>query len=260
MVACLTIAGSDSGGNAGVQADLRAYHAYGVHGCTVFTALTAQNPFEVSAIHRVPSDFVAAQLDAVLGVYDIRGLKTGMLADPATIEIIAEKIREHREIAAVIDPVMIATSGARLISDDSIAALRKHLIPLARIITPNIPEAEELTGRKITGIESAENAAREFCQKFATAVFIKGGHLDGAQSIDILCDESGVKRLILPRIKNPVSTHGTGCTFASALSAELALGRDLQKATYGAKNHTHRAIAASCLVGNDCGVLGFVTD
>ena len=133
---CLTIAGSDSGGNAGVQADLRAFHAYGLHGCTVFAALTAQNPGGVSAIHAVPADFVAAQLDAVLGVYEIRALKTGMLADPAAIEVVADRLAAHPEIAKVIDPVMIATSGARLVSDDAVAVLTKRLLPLATLVTP----------------------------------------------------------------------------------------------------------------------------
>ena len=146
---CLTIAGSDSGGNAGVQADLRAFHAYGLHGCTVFAALTAQNPFAVSAIHPVPADFVAAQLDAVLGVYAIAALKTGMLADLAAIEIIADRLAAHPEVAKVIDPVMVATSGAKLIADDAVAAIKAHLLPLATVMTPNIPEAEALTGRKL---------------------------------------------------------------------------------------------------------------
>ena len=139
---CLTIAGSDSGGNAGVQADLRAFHAYGLHGCTAFAALTAQNPFGVSAIHAVPPDFVAAQLDAVLGVYNIRALKTGMLADAAAIEVVADRIARHSEIAKVVDPVMVATSGAKLISDDAVATLTARLLPCATLITPNLPEAE----------------------------------------------------------------------------------------------------------------------
>ena len=128
---CLTIAGSDSGGNAGVQADLRAFHAYGLHGCTAFAALTAQNPFGVSAIHAVPPDFIAAQLDAVLGVYAIRALKTGMLADAAAIEVVADRIARHPEIAKVVDPVMVATSGAKLISDDAVATLTARLLPCA---------------------------------------------------------------------------------------------------------------------------------
>ena len=143
---CLTIAGSDSGGNAGVQADLRAFHAYGLHGCTVFAALTAQNPFAVSAIHDVPPDFVAAQLDAVLDVYDIRALKTGMLSSAAVIETVAARLERRPEIRKVIDPVMIATSGAKLIANEAMAALTNRLLPLATLMTPNLPEAELLAG------------------------------------------------------------------------------------------------------------------
>ena len=157
---CLTIAGSDSGGNAGVQADLRAFHAYGLHGCTAFAALTAQNPFGVSAIHGVPPDFVAAQLDAVLGIYAIKALKTGMLADPAVIEVVAEKLRARADIAKVIDPVMVATSGARLITDDAIKALKEKLLPLATVITPNVPEAETLSGLPLRCRADVREAAR----------------------------------------------------------------------------------------------------
>ena len=192
MACCLTIAGSDSGGNAGVQADLRAFHAYGLHGCTVFAALTAQNPFGVSAVHAVPPDFIAAQLDAVLGVYAIKALKTGMLADAAAIEVVADRIAAHAEIARVIDPVMVATSGARLIADDAVQTL--------------------------------------------------------------------ASTYTLPYIANPVSTHGTGCSLAASLAAELALGRDLQAAVAGAKAYVHRAISTSYLVGRGCGVLGWGVD
>ena len=161
---CLTIAGSDSGGNAGVQADLRAFHYYGRHGCTVFAALTAQNPFGVSAIHAVPADFVAAQLDAVLGVYDIGAVKTGMLADPAAIEVIADRLAKHPEIAKVIDPVMVATSGVRLVSEETVEKIKGLLLPLATLITPNLPEAEVLLGNAVDDpnaerLASAEHAA-----------------------------------------------------------------------------------------------------
>ena len=153
---CLTIAGSDSGGNAGVQADLRAFHAYGLHGCTVFAALTAQNPRGVTAIHTPPADFVAAQLDAVLGVYDIKALKTGMLADPAVIEAVAGRIAAHPEIAKVVDPVMIATSGAKLAGGDAVEAMKRRLLPLANVITPNLPEAAALCGREASPAELAK--------------------------------------------------------------------------------------------------------
>jgi len=262
---CLTIAGSDSGGNAGVQADLRAFHAYGVHGCTVFAALTAQNPFCVSAIHPVPADFVAAQLDAVLGVYDIRALKTGMLGEPDAIEAIAARLSVHPEIAKVIDPVMIATSGARLVSDAARAALVRALLPLATVLTPNLPEAEALCGHVLApnaqragDAARAEELARRIHGRYGCAVLVKGGHGSGASAVDVLFDGREVTRHAMPWIADPVSTHGTGCSLAAALAAELALGRSLAEAVRGAKDYVHQAIAGSFRIGKDCGVLGFV--
>ncbi len=272
MKCCLTIAGSDSGGNAGVQADLRAFHAYGLHGCTVFTALTAQNPFGVSAIHSVPADFVAAQLDAVLGVYDIAALKTGMLADVKVIEVIAERLKAHPEIQKVIDPVMIATSGAKLVSDEAMAAAEELLFPQATLLTPNIPEAEALLGVgmrlrsevEVDGGVSSIVLARALQAKFGCAVLVKGGHAtDEGEAVDVLVTREGGEgapsptAIPLPWVANPVSTHGTGCTLAASLAAELALGRDLEAAVRGAKATVHSAISRSYWVGDNCGVLGF---
>ena len=256
---CLTIAGSDSGGNPGVQADLRAFHAYGLHGCTVFAALTAQNPFGVSAIHPVPADFVAAQLDAVLGVYAIAALKTGMLADIAAIDVIADRLAAHPEIAKVIDPVMVATSGAKLVADDAMDVIKEKLLPLATVITPNIPEAEVLTGRRLTCREEVREAAKRLQGEYGCAVLVKGGHAVGdlAAAEDTLFDGTAFSAATMPWIADPVSTHGTGCSLAAALAAELALGRDLRAAVEGAKGYVHQAIATSYLVGEDCGVLGF---
>ena len=251
---CLTVAGSDSGGNAGVQADLRVFHDYGIHGCTVFAALTAQNPSGVSAIHSVPTDFVAAQLDAVLGVYDIRALKTGMLGDAVVIEAVAGRLSSHPEIAKVVDPVMIATSGAKLIADDAIDALKSRLLPLATLITPNIPEAAELCGREA----APDELARELFETYGCAVLVKGGHSPGADAVDVLCDGGEIREFTMPWVRNPVSTHGTGCSLAAAVAAELALGCSLADAVAGAKRYVHAAIAGSHLVGPDCGVLGFV--
>ncbi len=261
---CLTIAGSDSGGNAGVQADLRAFHAYSLHGCTVFAALTAQNPREVSAIHPVPADFVKAQLDSVLGVYDIRALKTGMLADPAAIDVIAAAIAPHAEIAKVIDPVMIATSGVRLISEEAMEAVKAKLLPLATLMTPNLPEAEELCGRasaanaaRAGSADHAKDLAKELFDKFGCAVLVKGGHGEGSSVVDVLFDGREIAEFSMARIDNPMSTHGTGCSLAAALAAELALGHDLKAAVAGAKAYVHDAIERSYLVGPCCGVLGF---
>lgn len=252
MKCCLTIAGSDSGGNAGVQADLRAFHAYGVHGCTVFAALTAQNPFGVSAIHEVPPDFVAAQLDAVLGVYDIAALKTGMLSNAKSIEVVVERLSAYPQIKKVIDPVMIATSGARLIGEEAMRALVDRLLPMATILTPNIPEAEALLGGK------GDHLAKALYEKLGCAVLVKGGHATrGKEAVDTLCVDGEEIEFALPWVENPVSTHGTGCTLAASLAAELALGRDLTSAVRGAKNTVRSSIERSFLVGDRCGVLGF---
>ena len=256
---CLTIAGSDSGGNAGVQADLRTFHAYRLHACTVFAALTAQNPSGVAAIHPVPADFVAAQLDAVLGVYGIRALKTGMLADPAAVAAIADRLAAHPEIAKVVDPVMVATSGAKLVSEGTVAAIRSRLLPLATVATPNIPEAEALTGRALACRADVRDAARALHETYGCAVLVKGGHAVGdlAAAEDTLYDGRDFAAFAMPWIDHPVSTHGTGCTLAAALAAELALGRGLADAVRGAKRYVHAAIAGSYLVGPDCGVLGW---
>lgn len=257
---CLTIAGSDSGGNAGVQADLRVFHAYRIHGCTAFAALTAQNPNGVYAIHHVPADFVSAQLDAVLGTYSISALKTGMLSEPSVIEAVAERLALHSEIEKVIDPVMVATSGARLTENSAVDLLKKRLIPLARIITPNIPEAENLLGVRISGIEGMREAAKRLNGTYGCAVLVKGGHSDGSFGFasDLLFDGNEFTTFSLPWIEKPVSTHGTGCSLAAAIAAELALGADVRTAVEGAKRHVHKAIANSYLVGDGCGVLGHV--
>lgn len=260
---CLTIAGSDSGGNAGVQADLRTFHAYALHGCTVLTALTAQNPSGVSAIHAVPAEFVAAQLDAILDVYDIRSLKTGMLAESAIIETVAERFRRHPEIAKVVDPVMVATSGAKLISDDAVETLKAKLLPLATVITPNLPEAEVLCGRRPDRRRagralSARELARELADRFGCAVLVKGGHCTGSAAVDVLFDGKTCREFAMPWVKNAVSTHGTGCTLAAALAAELALGHELAPAVAAAKAHVREAIVRAHSVGRRCGVLGFV--
>lgn len=261
MNCCLTIAGSDSGGNAGVQADLRAFHAYGLHGCTVFAALTAQNPFGVSAIHAVPADFVAAQLDAVLGVYSIAALKTGMLADPESIEVIADRLAKHPEIVKVIDPVMIATSGAKLISEAAMETVKSKLLPIASMITPNLPEAETLAGvvgnGRAANVEWAKDLAKRLNGKFGCAVLVKGGHGVNFSAVDVLFDGKDYREFSASWIANPVSTHGTGCSLAAALAAEFALGHGVADAVKGAKAFVHRAIAGSYLVGPNCGVLGF---
>ncbi|MGN0854274.1 MAG: bifunctional hydroxymethylpyrimidine kinase/phosphomethylpyrimidine kinase [Kiritimatiellia bacterium] len=264
MKCCLTLAGSDSGGNAGVEADLRTFHYYGCHGCTVYAALTAQNPFGIAAVHGVPADFVAAQLDAVLGVYDIGALKTGMLSDPAAIEVIADRLGRHPAIAKVMDPVMVASSGARLVPEATVAAITRQLLPLATLITPNLPEAEVLLGRtigdpnaeRLASAAHAAELARELYARYGCAVLVKGGHGDNASAVDVLFDGVSIREYALPWVAHPVSTHGTGCSLSAALAAELTAGKPLDAAVAGAKAYVHGAIANACWVGKGCGVLG----
>ena len=259
---CLAVAGSDSGGNAGVQADLRAFHSFGLHGCTVLSALTAQNPGGVSAIMPVGADFVAAQLDAVLGVYAIAAAKTGMLSDPASIEVIADRLGRHPEMAKVVAPVMVATSGDRLVSDATVEAVKKLLLPLATVVTPNLPEAEVLAGVKSEGRMASAGRAAELAKRifdlYGANVLVKGGHGGGDSASDVLCTAAGVRVFSLPWVADPVSTHGTGCTLASAIAASLALGSTLEDAVAAAKEHVHKAVEKSYFVGEGCGVLGFV--
>ena len=262
----LTIAGSDSGGNAGVQADLRTFHGYGLHGCTVFTALTAQNPRGVRSVHSVPTTFIADQIDAVFEMYAVKALKTGMLATADTIEIVSRKLREQPRVKKVIDPVMVATSGAKLLADDAVEAMKDLLLPQATLITPNLPEAEVLLGRPIPDAAAIRVAARELAKKFGCAVLVKGGHavepgatLRGADTQvaeDVLFDGRRCQAFRCPVIAHPVSTHGTGCSLAAALAAELARGASLGKAVEGAKNFVYEAIRLSYYIGKHCGVLG----
>ena len=262
---CLTVAGSDSGGNAGVQADLRAFHCYGLHGCTAIAALTAQNPHGVSAVQGVSPEFVAAQLDAVLGVYNVRAMKTGILSDPAVVEVVTDRLAGHGEIAKVVDPVMIATSGARLASQEAVTAMIEMLFPLAALVTPNLPEAEVICGvdsasaaGRAADVARARDLARRIFEKHGCAALVKGGHGTNASAVDVLYDGEDFAEFSMPWVVEPVSTHGTGCSLAAALAAELALGRKLRDAVAGAKRYVHAAIVNGFSVGRDCGVLGFV--
>ena len=256
----LTIAGSDSGGNAGVQADLRAFHCYGLHGCTVFAALTAQNPRGVRSVLDVPAAFIADQLDAVFEMYNVRALKTGMLATPEAIEVVAERLRAAPRVKKVVDPVMVATSGAKLISDEAVAVLRERLLPLATLITPNLPEAAALLGHPVGPGAGMRAAARELAERFGCAVLVKGGHAvvdgEGGSAEDVLFDGRRVRVFGKPVVPHPVSTHGTGCSLAAALAAELARGASLARAVEGAKDFVFDAIKTSYRVGENCGVLG----
>jgi len=256
LVAALTIAGSDSGGNAGIQADLRAFHVFGVHGCTVLAALTAQNPFGVRAILTPDADFVAAQLDAVLEAYTINALKTGMLSSPEVIETVADRLVGQNRIAKVVDPVMVATSGARLLQDDAVGLLKTRLLPLASLITPNLSEAEVLFGKPVATIGEMAEAARGLSDAFGCAVLVKGGHGTGAAAEDVLFDGSSLVRLSAPRIEEPLSTHGTGCSLSAAIAASLACGKELIAAVAEGKAYVYESIRTGVRVGEIAAVLG----
>jgi hydroxymethylpyrimidine/phosphomethylpyrimidine kinase len=241
----LTIAGSDSSGGAGIQADLKTFAALGVYGASVITAVTAQNTKGVTAVHPIPADFVTAQLEAVFSDLDIGAVKIGMLADAAIIQAIAVALKRVAPKAVVLDPVMMATSGDRLLASDAIDALKTKLIPLAKIVTPNLPEAASLLNEEIASSAAAiEAQGRRLLALGSSAVLMKGGHGKGPESTDILITANSVKALSAPRIVTE-NTHGTGCSLSSAIAAGLAKGEDLTTAVRNAKAFVSAAIAAA---------------
>jgi hydroxymethylpyrimidine/phosphomethylpyrimidine kinase len=241
----LTIAGSDSSGGAGIQADLKTFAALGVYGASVITALTAQNTQGVTGIHQVPADFVTAQIDAVFGDLDVKAVKIGMVAQPATIDVIAAGLDRWSPKHVVLDPVMVATSGDRLLGTDAVAALRTRLIPRALLITPNLPEAAALLDEPVAANEAAiESQGQRLMSLGCRAVLIKGGHGQGAESIDYLVSGDGTIALAAPRIATQ-NTHGTGCSLSSAIAAGLAKGEDMETAVRHAKAWISAAIAAA---------------
>jgi hydroxymethylpyrimidine/phosphomethylpyrimidine kinase len=241
----LTIAGSDSSGGAGIQADLKTFAAFGVYGASVITALTAQNTKGVSGIHQVPADFVTAQIDAVFGDLDVKAVKIGMVSQRAAIEAIVAGLQRWSPTHIVLDPVMVATSGDRLLAPDAIEALRSKLIPGASIVTPNLPEAAALLDEPIASNETdIERQGKGLLAMGCGAVLIKGGHGKGAESIDYLVREGRVVALAAPRIATK-NTHGTGCSLSSAIAAGLAKGDDLETAVRHAKTWISAAIAAA---------------
>jgi hydroxymethylpyrimidine/phosphomethylpyrimidine kinase len=241
----LTIAGSDSGGGAGIQADLKTFSALGVYGASVITALTAQNTKGVSAIHDVPADFIAAQIDAVFSDLAIVAVKIGMVSQRAAIEAIAAGLERWRQSAVVLDPVMIAASGDRLLAPDAVDVLKRVLIPRALVITPNLPEAAALLDAPIAETETEMRAQGERLLALGPkAVLVKGGHAEGAESVDFLIEPSAVTRLAADRIAT-LNTHGTGCTLSSAIAAGLAKGLSLAEAVRAAKTYLTDALAAA---------------
>jgi len=241
----LTIAGSDSSGGAGIQADLKTFAALGVYGASVITALTAQNTRGVTGIHLVPSEFVAAQIDAVFSDLAVGAVKIGMVAQLATIDAIAAGLERWSPKHVVLDPVMVATSGGRLLAADAVEALRTKLIPRAALITPNLPESAALLDEPLAASEAAiERQGKRLLSMGCPAVLIKGGHGQGAESTDYLVTASGVVALSAPRVATQ-NTHGTGCSLSSAIAAGLARGEDMETAVRNAKAWVSAAIAAA---------------
>jgi hydroxymethylpyrimidine/phosphomethylpyrimidine kinase len=239
----LTIAGSDSGGGAGIQADLKTIGANGCYGMSVITALTAQNTMGVSGIHPVPVDFVRQQMEAVLTDIGTDAVKIGMLFSPELIQCVADQLRRFKVKNIVVDPVMVATSGDKLLQDEAIEALKKYLIPLADIITPNLPEAEVLLGRKIRTHEMLEQAAVELAELGCSNILIKGGHLESEESDDLLYLGGDKRSVILHSWRVLTNnTHGTGCTLSSAIAAFLAGGKTVEEAVWLAKEYITGAI------------------
>lgn len=248
MKRALTIAGSDSGGGAGIQADLKTFAAHGVYGTSAITALTAQNTRGVSGVHVVPAEFVTLQIEAVVSDIGCDAVKTGMLATSAIVEAVSAAIEALDLPNLVVDPVMIAKSGDRLLDADATHAVRVTLLRLARVVTPNIPEAEVLSDIQIRSVEDMRAAGRRILAQGCEAVIVKGGHLGGAESTDVLIEQRKETLLTGARLATP-HTHGTGCTFSAALAARLALGDTLDQAARRAKSYVTEAMKHGIAVG-----------
>jgi hydroxymethylpyrimidine/phosphomethylpyrimidine kinase len=248
----LTIAGSDSGGGAGIQADLKAMSANGTYAMSVITSITAQNTTGVTAIHDLPESIVEAQIDAIFADFDVAAVKTGMLSSAALASLVSRKLQQYHVPWIVVDPVMVSKSGHDLLQADAMDALKQALIPLASVITPNIHEAERLTGLTIRSLAEARQAAKALHQLGCQHVLIKGGHLLESPATDLLYDGRFFRMYKGEWIDTP-HTHGTGCTFASALSAHLALGKPLPDAVDAAKQYVTAAIRHGLAIGRGRG-------
>ncbi len=250
----MTIAGSDSGGGAGIQADLKTFAAHGVFGTSAITAITAQNTREVTAAQALPADLVIAQIEAVVADIRVHATKTGMLATAAIVEVVAAAILALDLPLVVVDPVMVAKSGDSLLDEDAVSTLRKELLPRAFVVTPNIPEAEVLSGLTIRSLRDAREAAKRIHHFGPSAVVVKGGHADGPDLVDLLFDGRDFHEFKTARI-DTTNTHGTGCTFASAVAARLALGETLVEAVAGAQAYVAGAIQHALPIGHGHGPL-----
>jgi hydroxymethylpyrimidine/phosphomethylpyrimidine kinase len=248
----LTIAGSDSGGGAGIQADLKTFTVFGVFGMTAITALTVQNTRGVTDVYTVPASFVRKQIDAVVSDIGVDAVKTGMLVNAEIIAAVADAVRTHRVTPLVVDPVLAAQSGAALLAGEALDALRRELIPLASLVTPNIHEAEALTGVAIGSVADMRRAAHALIEQGARASLVKGGHLGGAESVDVLDDGKTQLEFASPRLPTP-HTHGTGCQLSAAITAHLARGLPLPAAVERAKRFITLAIQHGLAIGHGTG-------
>ena len=248
----LSIAGSDSGGGAGIQADLKTFAALGVHGTSAITAITAQNTVTVTAIQELPVELIRAQIDAVVGDLAPAAAKTGMLSSPEIIDCVAGAVRDHGLRQLVVDPVMVAKGGARLLRPDAVEALQAQILPLAAVLTPNLPEAEVLLGRSLRTLAEQRQAARDLQAMGPRAVVVKGGHGDGDQAVDVLFDDDELVELTAGRLHTP-NTHGSGCTFSAAIAAHLALGHSTRQAVEMAKVFITAAIRSGLAIGHGHG-------
>lgn len=255
----LSIAGSDSGGGAGIQADLKTFQMRGVFGTSVLTAVTAQNTLGVHHIHLLPCDSIHAQIRAIAEDFDINACKIGMLGTAAIIECVADALQSCRFGTLVLDPVMVAKGGAPLLQADAVAALKRYLLPRVDVITPNLPETERLTGIAVHNQHDARRAAAMLQDWGAQTVVIKGGHAQGSTSRDWVFMPDGVLELAVPRI-DTVRTHGTGCTFSACIAAELAKGRTTEQAVRTAKQFITAAIANPINVGSGHGPVNHWAD
>jgi hydroxymethylpyrimidine/phosphomethylpyrimidine kinase len=250
----LTIAGSDSGGGAGIQADLKTFAAHGVFGASAVTAVTAQNTVSVVGIEELSPRLVGLQIDAVVADIGVDAVKTGMLFSKAIIETVARKIEEHGLTRTVVDPVMVAKSGARLLEPGAVATLAAELLPRAFVLTPNVPEAESLVGFPLEDEDAIARAAKRLVELGAQAALVKGGHRGGDESVDVLCFRGRLRHYRAPRIPTK-NTHGTGCTFSAAIASQLALGRELEDAIERAKAYLTEALSRAFDIGSGPGPL-----
>ncbi|MEM8485795.1 MAG: bifunctional hydroxymethylpyrimidine kinase/phosphomethylpyrimidine kinase [Bacteroidota bacterium] len=253
MKVALTIAGSDSGGGAGIQADIKSMQANGVFATSVITAVTAQNTQAVTAAYDLPLDIIAAQIDAVFDDFEVAAVKTGMLSSAAIIQLVAEKVAQWQMSPMVVDPVMISTSGFALLQEDAVENMKTLLIPKATLVTPNTHEATHLTGLSIASVAEAEAAAKAIYAMGPEAVLVKGGHLEQEEeAVDVLYDGEGFTYFRSAFIDTP-HTHGTGCTYASAIAANLAKGMGLKPAIESAKGYVTEAIRHGLAIGKGHG-------